>query len=83
MILPPSRGRLYVGVISVCPEIPGDSRRFQEMSGRMWRSYPGVVPYLMLPADLPPSTMYTPPVQKLLSSLDRNSIIRATSVGSP
>ena len=53
------------------------------MSGRMWRSYPGVVPYLMLPADLPPSTMYTPPVQKLLSSLDRNSIIRATSVGSP
>ena len=36
-----------------------------------------------LPADLPPSTMYTPPVQKLLSSLARNSINFATSSGSP
>ena len=35
------------------------------------------------PAERPPSTMYTPPVQKLLSSLARNSIIRATSSGFP
>ena len=36
-----------------------------------------------LPADRPPSTMYTPPVQKLLSSLARNSINFATSSGFP
>ena len=36
-----------------------------------------------LPADLPPSTMYTPPVQKLLSSLARKSISLATSSGLP
>jgi hypothetical protein len=30
---------------------------------------------------MPPSTIYTPPVQKLLSSLARNNIMRATSSG--
>ena len=43
----------------------------------------GGVAFYELPADLPPSTMYTPPVQKLLSSLARNSINFATSSGSP
>ncbi len=36
-----------------------------------------------MPADDPPSTIYTPPVLKLLSSLAKNNIMRATSSGSP
>ena len=58
--------------------------------GRQVSEYPtppvvleGGVAFYELPADLPPSTMYTPPVQKLLSSLARNSINFATSSGSP
>ena len=58
--------------------------------GRQVSEYPtphavlkGGVVFYELPADLPPSTMYTPPVQKLLSSLARNSINFATSSGSP